>query len=198
MALDQRNHGERKVDERANLAWANGNQTHFQDMFGIYYGTAQDVSMLVTFLPHYLFPRGEGRVENWICTGVSLGGHATYCVLSDDERVAAGVVVIGCPDITALMGLRAGDGDRETMMPSRFCELVGNLGPRLERVKVKDVLILKGDEDPLVLWEASEEFVGRLSREKAKVKGYPGVGHAFPAEMQRDAVEWIDEWRRKH
>ena len=203
MAIDQRNHGQRKVSELANLAWADGNTTHFQDMFGIYYGTSKDVSLMVNFLPHYLFPRGDVRVANWICTGISLGGHATYCVLSDDPRVAAGVVVIGCPDITALMRRRAegGAGDKEAMMPEGLCGLVEELGPRVERVREKDVLIQKGEEDPLVLWEASEGFVGRLlegGKGRVEVKGYEGVGHAFPEEMQRDAVDWIGEWRRKH
>jgi pimeloyl-ACP methyl ester carboxylesterase len=39
--------------------------------------------------------------------GVSLGGHAAWHTLLHDPRVAAGVVVIGCPDFARLMAHRA-------------------------------------------------------------------------------------------
>ena len=36
VTFDQRNHGSRKIDERANRDWLAGNETHAQDMFSIY------------------------------------------------------------------------------------------------------------------------------------------------------------------
>ena len=36
ITFDQRNHGSRKIDERANKDWLSGNKTHAQDMFSIY------------------------------------------------------------------------------------------------------------------------------------------------------------------
>ena len=71
------------INEEKNNAWAQGNETHGQDMYSIQYGTSQDVSFLITFLPYFLFPGGETRVENVLCAGVSLGGHETYLALSD-------------------------------------------------------------------------------------------------------------------
>lgn len=49
----------------------------------IYYGTSQDISLLITFLPAFLFPQGECSFANVICAGISLGGHSTYLVLSN-------------------------------------------------------------------------------------------------------------------
>ena len=36
VSFDQRNHGSREIDPRANGTWRDGNQTHAQDMLGIY------------------------------------------------------------------------------------------------------------------------------------------------------------------
>lgn len=36
ITFDQRNHGSRKIDGRANKDWLTGNKTHAQDMFSIY------------------------------------------------------------------------------------------------------------------------------------------------------------------
>ena len=195
--FDQRNHGHRKVSDLANLTWTDNNPTHAQDMFSIYYGTAQDVSLLVNLLPCFLFPKGEVVVESWICSGISLGGHATYVVLSDDDRVKAGVVIIGCPDYKAIMSQRAAldGGSVAERMPEGFMKVVEELGPRIEKVGAKDVLILKGDEDALVPWSASEEWVSKLPKERAEVVGYPGVGHAFPEAMKEKLANWINDWR---
>lgn len=114
-----------------------------------------------------------------------------------DPRVAAGVVVIGCPDYIRLMTQRAGEQDRLVRLPPAFLDLVSKLDPTVENVSKKDVLILKGDDDPLVPWSASEPFVSSLPKERAEVVGYPGVGHAFPKEMLEKAAGWIVEWRRR-
>lgn len=64
----------------------------------IYYGTSQDVSLLVTFLPAFLFPQGQCSFANLICAGISLGGHSTYLVLSNGMRrpLALGIELRMC------------------------------------------------------------------------------------------------------
>lgn len=44
-------------------------------------GTAQDVSFLIDFLPAYLFPNDERTVSQWLVSGISLGGHASWITL---------------------------------------------------------------------------------------------------------------------
>jgi dienelactone hydrolase len=60
---------------------------HAQDMYSILSGTANDVSMLIDFLPSYIFPEDEGRVTDWGVAGVSLGGHATWLCLAHGSPV---------------------------------------------------------------------------------------------------------------
>jgi predicted esterase len=93
---------------------------------------------------------------------------------------------------------RAGEEKKEERLPKAFLELVATLDPKLDVISKKDMLILKGDEDKLVPWEASEEFVGKLPKDKAEVVGYPGVGHAFTDTMLEKSAGWIVEWCAKH
>lgn len=97
-----------------------------------------------------------------------------------------------------LMLQRTGEQDREARLPHAFLELVSKLGPRPDVLSRKDLLILKGDDDQLVPWSASQGFVSLLSPEKAEVVGYPGVGHAFTDEMREKSAEWIVQWRLRH
>ena len=100
LAFDQRNHGSRLVDERANGAWREGNGTHAQDMFGCIAGTVGDQVGLIDAVGGYLFcePGDKRRIERHLVLGVSLGGHSVWQTMFLDPRVVAGVVVIGCPD----------------------------------------------------------------------------------------------------
>jgi pimeloyl-ACP methyl ester carboxylesterase len=72
-------------------------------MFNLYSGTAFDVSHLLDHLPSYL----PFKIDEHICGGVSLGGHATWVILLNEPRIKAGMVVIGCPDYVRLMTDRA-------------------------------------------------------------------------------------------
>ncbi|KAH8688866.1 hypothetical protein BGW36DRAFT_309726 [Talaromyces proteolyticus] len=107
VAFDARNHGSRQVDEAANHAWRNGNERHAQDMFSVYMTTARDVSMLIDFLPGYIFPKGERTIATHFALGISLGGHAVWLCLLHEPRVTAGVVVVGAPDYVNVMTDRA-------------------------------------------------------------------------------------------
>ncbi|KAI1496081.1 hypothetical protein F5X99DRAFT_86491 [Biscogniauxia marginata] len=124
VAFDQRNHGSRVADERANGAWREGNPTHAQDMFGVVSGTVVDTVHLLDVLEGYLFGAGGGpgappaaslegvvssgrHIDQNVVLGVSLGGHSAWQLLFADPRVTAGVMVIGCPDYMNLMQDRA-------------------------------------------------------------------------------------------
>lgn len=51
VSLDQRNHGSRKVDARANESWRGGNERHAQDMFSIYSELQYPFPRLSSLLP---------------------------------------------------------------------------------------------------------------------------------------------------
>jgi len=103
VCFDQRNHGSRMIDNKANESWNGGNPTHGPDMYSLFTGTAQDVSQLISLLPAYL----PFRPTNHICGGVSLGAHATWHATLHDERISAAIIIIGCADYARLMTDRA-------------------------------------------------------------------------------------------
>ncbi|PYI30810.1 hypothetical protein BP00DRAFT_426211 [Aspergillus indologenus CBS 114.80] len=107
VAFDQRNHGTRLVDPLANEAWKQGNPRHAQDMFSIFQGTARDVSLLIDYIPSFVFPKSERKIYDNLVLGVSLGGHAAWSCILHEPRISAGVVIIGCPDYVNLMADRA-------------------------------------------------------------------------------------------
>lgn len=39
------------------------------------------MSFLIDFLPAYLFPHDERTVSQWLVSGISLGGHASWITL---------------------------------------------------------------------------------------------------------------------
>lgn len=111
VAFDQRNHGGRLVDDRANQAWKKGNPMHAVVMFSCISGMVSDTRGLMDVVGGYVRMQAEqlreeaGKEANWDVTvdqhlvlGVSLGGHSTWQALFAEERVSAGVVVVGCPD----------------------------------------------------------------------------------------------------
>ena len=107
VSFDQRNHGSREVDSKANQAWREGNETHAQDMFSIYRGTAIDTSLLLDHIAGYAFPGLPIKISQNIVLGISLGGHAAWHVILHDQRFDSAVIVIGCPDYQRLMSDRA-------------------------------------------------------------------------------------------
>ncbi|MCJ1352561.1 MAG: hypothetical protein MMC33_002545 [Icmadophila ericetorum] len=109
VSFDQRNHGTREVSPIANEAWKGGNETHAQDMFSIYHGTALDTSQLITYLPSYIFPSPTNThtLTTHLVLGISLGGHSAWHCILHEPLITAAIVIIGCPDYVRLMSDRA-------------------------------------------------------------------------------------------
>ncbi|EKG10755.1 hypothetical protein MPH_12138 [Macrophomina phaseolina MS6] len=114
VSFDQRNHGTRQVDALSNEAWRSGNPRHAQDMFSIYHGTANDTSLLLSYLPAYITP----QLTQHFVLGISLGGHAAWLVALHEPRITSAVSIIGCPDYTSLMRQRAEKSKLQTWVSS--------------------------------------------------------------------------------
>jgi len=177
VAFDQRNHGQRLVKEEANVAWherGRHNEKHAIDQYTLQAGTALDVSFLINFLPSYLFPSGERKIEEWGTGGISLGGHASWIALSKEPRLSFGVLIIGCPDYISLMTQRAQRASvpfAPPAIPDSFLEYVKKNDPAQQPYKVtnqsnpffgKKICVLSGGADTLVPWTSSKEFVEGL------------------------------------
>ena len=97
LCFDQPNHGSRIVSEKANQAWNKGNESHAIDMVGMVKGGVTDLRSLMDLAGGYLGL--EGRIDGNVVLGWSLGGHGAWHSLFVEERMDAGVVVVGCPDL---------------------------------------------------------------------------------------------------
>ncbi|KAF3932923.1 hypothetical protein ABW20_dc0100909 [Dactylellina cionopaga] len=190
-SFDQRNHGTRLVSHKANDVWRSGNELHAIDMFGIYQGTSQDVSLLIDHIPSYVFPNGEKTVDGWLSAGVSLGGHAAWLNLINEPRIKAGVVVIGCPDFERIMTHRAEKSKLQSYKEGRFLgsadypkaldatvkktdpagiimtnkSITDQLRLIEERLGGKKILVLCGGADKLVPYDCSKPFLDLLKTE---------------------------------
>ncbi|KAH0536431.1 hypothetical protein FGG08_006700 [Glutinoglossum americanum] len=112
VSFDGRNHGSREFTPSANEAWRAGNETHAQDMLSTYHGTALDASILMLYLPSFIFPDSKKSITTNLVLGVSLGGHGAWLSLLHEPSVTAAIIVIGCPDYVRLMSHRAAKSKR--------------------------------------------------------------------------------------
>lgn len=126
ISFDQRNHGSRLVSPIANEAWRGGNEHHALDMYSSYAGTAADTSLLLDYLPGYIFPHSDRTIDHNIVLGVSLGGHAAWHVILHDPRFSAAIPVIGCPDYARLMADRARLSKRKHWLESQGRNFLGS------------------------------------------------------------------------
>ncbi|KAI0749921.1 Alpha/Beta hydrolase protein [Daedaleopsis nitida] len=212
VTFDHRNHGSRLVDEKANMAWSDSrrNDRHAIDMYAIQTGTAQDVSFLIDFLPSYLFPNGERVISQWLVSGISLGGHSTWITLKIDPRVKLGIPIIGCPDYLTLIRSRAEQSSipiGPPYFPDSFMVYLKRNDPAAtphtaadaeNPFRGKKILVLCGQEDTLVPWSASKQFVEELDvgEQEGGLKTVvvePGVGHTCSPGMVKEAVRFL--WR---
>lgn len=199
IALDQRNHGRRLLDGRVNWDWS---VTHAADMYGVFLGTAADISTLIDLVPARL-----GLTSDRIgMTGGSLGGHATLMAMALDPRIKVGVPLIGSGDYRRLMELRAVLNKCPASDFSRY------FSPAMEAaVRHRDpihnaavfadrpLLMLNGADDKVVPLECNQRFEAAArpfytDGSKLKLVAYPGIGHEVPAAMWAEAKAWFKTW----
>lgn len=189
-------------------------------MFSIYHGTQVDLSMIMSYLPVYVFPTHHSSyiLAQHIVAGVSLGGHSAYLAMLHEPRITAGVVVIGCPDYARLMQHRAEKSRlecgveglfRSKEFPENLLGVVAEFDPaalgvdeiiRRGLLDGKKILTLSGGADKLVPSACGEPFLkslkeaysdGRLKGELTDVV-YPGIGHECTSEMVRELSRFVN------
>ncbi|KAJ3371329.1 hypothetical protein GGF31_003252 [Allomyces arbusculus] len=210
VAFDQRNHGERLVDERANYSWLERerpdmtNPNHAIDMYALQMGTTQDISFLIDHLPGLLeAEHGIHDVTKFGVCGISLGGHVAFLSVANDPRIDMAISIVGCGDYATLMH------ERHTKLVSRFPDesfdtwarawpaaldrLVSRVDP-IQRITQRDgpgarfvlcanlpkIMYLGGGQDGLVPVSANAQFWSRLAAIYAR------------AEREEDLVHVVD------
>lgn len=147
----------------------------------------------------------------------------SYCFNIIEERLKWGCSVIGCPSYIALMEHRLGESGvpvraEAPFLPDSFKRVLGRYDPgMINRVKQeippqllqKRILVLSGNDDKLVPWNASKKFINAFQKRleevekgqiqlknnqtpgKLEVHTYDGVGHEFTDDMKREFDKWI-------
>lgn len=175
VAFDQRNHGTRVVHKLANESWKSGNESHAQDMFSIFHGTAIDTSLLIDHLESYIFHSPNAPViQQHLVAGISLGGHAAWQVFFNEPRVTAAVVIIGSPDYASVMSDRARLSKRKSYIGTKGSGFFGStdfpnaLVSSVERFDPKGMLF--GSSDVIINPSETEQTRLREILDK-KVRG---------------------------
>lgn len=142
VTFDDRNHGERVVDETRNRSWKSGNAHHGIDLVSMVHGIAYNLKLIIDYLPSYLnleyfLPPGATDQQKVvfkyrnILSGVSLGGHTVirfahmYPQLVDVLNP-----IIGCSALSSLLinRLRGASLDLEDKYKSWFYYDYSELG----------------------------------------------------------------------
>ena len=186
VALDAEWHGERPGtsdrDSRLQSDFFGASATMIE-------GTARDVSRVLDAL----------GAERAAIHGISLGGYTVFTALLTEPRLFAASVAIGSPDWAGPLkayGLTPGNPlyDRAaatsplnllplTLPPRPLLMQHGTLD---ETVPVDGVITLEARLRPLYIQVP----------ERLHLELYPGLGHSYPDEMERRAVEWITQFGR--
>lgn len=181
VAIDTAGHGERDgAEEREARLQA--------DFFGtsaaMIEGTARDVSRVLDAL----------GTECAGIHGISLGGYTVFAALLTEPRLVAASVAIGSPDWAGPLrayGLGLGNPlyDRAAAT-SPLSLLPGVLPPR-------PLLMQHGTLDETVPVDGVAALEERLrplyaaTPERLHLELYSGLGHVYPDDMERRAVEWM-------
>lgn len=117
-----------------------------------------------------------------------------------DARIKTGIPIIGCPDYLRLMeGRAARVGRTGESVPAALRRAVERLDPPFAAASVyegKRLLVLSGEADKLVPWEASRGFVEKVELKAGgvkKVSVYAGVGHECTDDMVQEMAGFIAE-----
>lgn len=156
----------------------------------------------MTFLPAYLFPNGERHIEEYMATGISLGGNTTWRQLRADPRIRIAAPIIGLPfeAYGAYLGARAENSGLPFKAPTYPDSLRGYIeSPTPEGAyKGKKILTIHGEVDELVPYRFGEKIIADIQRVapegEVEVFVQEGKGHECTAEMLVRASEWFWRW----
>ncbi|KAJ2998577.1 hypothetical protein HDV02_004392 [Globomyces sp. JEL0801] len=182
--FDQRNHGDRQIDEIHNKG-IKTNPNHGIDMYSLQYGTANDVKYLMDTIPLFV------KIDEWAIWGFSLGGHATLLALTLDDRLKVGVSVVGCGDYKTLMA------DRNVIVTDELQNLLLKVDPINipQTYKNKNILLLNGGKDTLVNSRSNDVFLATVQsltgNEKFQRIVDDDAGHVLSDLMKSKSVQWF-------
>ena len=144
-----------------------------------------------------------------VVLGISLGGHACWHVLMQDERFSTAIITIGCPDYAKLMSDRARLSKRKTWLdgqgksffgskdfPDGLVKAVSRFDPAGVVFGRLDELTKKGEDGRYEdLGEEEKRAMERLLREKFANKRIlnlsGGSDKLVPYAMGKGFLDWL-------
>ncbi|KAL3419853.1 hypothetical protein PVAG01_08351 [Phlyctema vagabunda] len=216
VTFNMRNHGDRETSSGANRTWKDGNEAHGVDLMSLIDGSALDFKLVMSYLPAYL---PQCRSFYNIMGGVSLGAHTAWRMAAlVPGKIDAFFMVVGCPNLTALMLSRLGiDPEQLSTTPEELykvsyddltqvmTEQQRKRWPRVlsqlvsEQDRLVDeafppvpVLLMGGKQDRLVPVRHTRAWV-RQRRGRAEVELFvqDNTGHSCTEEMVGRVSAWL-------
>lgn len=186
VALDAEWHGERPGtsdrDSRLQSDFFGASATMIE-------GTARDVSRVLDAL-------GSERAA---IHGISLGGYTVFAALLTEPRLFAASVAIGSPDWAGPLkayGLTPGNPLYDRAAATSPLSLLPLTLPPRPLLMQHGTLDETVPADGVITLEARLRPLYIQVPERLHLELYPGLGHSYPDEMERRAIEWITQFGR--
>ncbi|KNG83314.1 hypothetical protein ANOM_007579 [Aspergillus nomiae NRRL 13137] len=215
--FDSRNHGERAAwpptslttilkvtsnrhatDRLTSYDWNGGNPKHAQDMLAMIDGNVFDIQAVMKYLKVYTGDRFTPT--EFVMSGLSLGGHTAWDILSKVEGIQAAIIIVGSPNLTDLLTERLGDaadsedGTGLTKWPKSISAMYKARDQSLDQINGKHILILNGALDMLVPNKFTLPWVERnASQNDVSFNVFENTGHWLSFEMMDTIVEWVSQ-----
>ena len=131
--------------------------------------------------------------------GISLGGYSTFAALLTEPRLVAASVAIGSPDWAGPLranGLGPGNPLYDRAAAISPLTLLPDLLPPRPLLMQHGTLDETVPADGVIALEERLRPLYAAAPERLHLELYPGLGHAYPDDMERRAVEWISRFMK--
>ncbi|KIX00126.1 uncharacterized protein Z518_10263 [Rhinocladiella mackenziei CBS 650.93] len=160
-------------------------------------GIVLDIQIVQKHLATYV--DGAFLPTEFIATGLSLGGHATWNILAEEPRITKAIIIVGSPNLTDLLLERlrgytstadVPDGTRE--WPRSIAKLYQDRDEAILKISGKSILILNGLTDTLVPSRFTRPWVEKYAASnQVEFIEQKENGHWLSYEMMDRIVDWL-------
>ncbi|KAE8316728.1 hypothetical protein BDV41DRAFT_573621 [Aspergillus transmontanensis] len=184
------------IDSLAVQDWSGGNQKHAHDMLAMIDGNVFDIQTVMKYLSVYT--EGLFTPTEFVMSGLSLGGHTAWDILSKVQGIKAAIIIVGSPNLTDLLIERldnAADSEKGTDS-TKWTESISLMYRGRDRslgnIHGKRILILNGALDALVPSKFTLPWIEKNgSRNDVSFNVFENTGHWLSLEMMDTIVEWV-------
>ena len=133
----------------------------------------------------------------YIATGLSLGGHATWSLLAEEPRITAAIIIVGSPNLTELLLERlrthtTGVPQGAKEWPRALEKLYQERDERVKLITGRKILILNGAADPLVPSKFTRPWVeSHADRNDVTFLEVEQNGHWLSDKMMDTISDWV-------